>query len=207
VLSLEFQLSAIFENPKPNHGETSMRMVKFSSFILAAMAALALAVGAADAGVYQFTLSGSGLSASGEFITSGTTSPYTVTDVTGTASDASYISTAPSPIMGVSGFLGADNLLYYPPAPGYADGFGIAFYTANGDQYNVGDGGAATFGTLYYADYPLPLPVSLTVTPIPEAPVWVLMALGFACLGFLCLSGGKSASSASRRSQAFAFAR
>jgi hypothetical protein len=182
-----------------------MRTVKFSSLTLATIAAMALTVGAANAGVYEFTLAGSGLSASGEFITSGTTSPYAVIDVTGTASDASYISTAPSPIVGVTGFLGADNLLNYPPAPAYVTGFGISFYTANDDQYNVGGGVgplyyAATFGTLYYADYPLPLPVSLTVTPVPEAPIWILMALGFVCLGFLRLRGGKSASSADRRS-------
>jgi hypothetical protein len=74
-----------------------MRMSKFLA-IPVGMAAL-LALGAANAGVYQFEFTGGGLSGSGQFTTSGTTSPYLVIGITGTTSDQSYfLSTAPSPI-------------------------------------------------------------------------------------------------------------
>src|ERR1700731_4601237 len=102
-----------------------MRMSKFLG-IPVGMAAL-LALEAANAGVYKFAFAGSGFSGSGDFITSGTTSPYTVIDATGTASDSTYDSGAPSTITGVTpGFLFADDLLSYPAQP-YVDGAGIAF--------------------------------------------------------------------------------
>jgi hypothetical protein len=145
-----------------------------------------LALGTANADVYSFSFAGSGLSGSGDFITSGTTSPYAVIDVTGTASDASYFTSAPSAITGLSGFLFADNLLYYPGQP-YVDGFGISFDTADGNAYWLGGNSIASFGTLFVADYPGALPVQLSVTlssvtPVPEPSTWAMMIVGFAGL-------------------------
>jgi hypothetical protein len=89
-----------------------MRISKFLGVPVGVAAAL-LALGTANAGVYKFAFAGSGFSGSGDFITSGTTSPYTVIDATGTASDSTYDAGAPSTITGVTpGFLFADNLLY-----------------------------------------------------------------------------------------------
>jgi hypothetical protein len=158
------------------------------------MAAL-LALGVANADEYVFSFSGSGLSGHGDFFTSGTTSPYTVTDVTGEASDYSYFTSATSAITGVSGFLGADNLLYYP-GPSYSDGYGVAFSTANGDQIWIGNGHIASVGTLYIADYSYPLSVGLTVTAAPEPSTWAMMLLGFVGLGFTAHRKAKSRTAA-----------
>jgi hypothetical protein len=169
-----------------------MYIAKLLGVIFATVLMTSLTLDAANAGLYEFAFSGSGFSASGDFVTSGTVSPYSVIDVTGTASDSTYNSGAPSTITGaIPGFLGANNLLYYPGDPLYVDGFGIAFSTADANKYWIGRGSPntysiASFGSLFIADYPLPLPLNtFTVTPVPESSTWVLIMLAFASLAFL----------------------
>ncbi|MEO8727293.1 MAG: PEP-CTERM sorting domain-containing protein [Acidobacteriaceae bacterium] len=40
-------------------------------------------------------------------------------------------------LTGLNNFLGADNLLFVPPSPGYLDFNGLGFNVANGDEINI----------------------------------------------------------------------
>jgi hypothetical protein len=105
--------------------------------VLALAAALPLSCGlvaSAQALVFDFSYSGgsgkNAVSGSGEFITSSTGSPYTVTGVTGVANGFA--------ITGVTyAYAGADNLLYVPGSH-YVDFSGISFTTANHDAWGIG---------------------------------------------------------------------
>jgi hypothetical protein len=133
----------------------------------AAVAALLLSCGfaaSAQALVFDFSYSGGSgkgaVSGSGEFITSSTSSPYSVTGVTGFANGIA--------VTGISSYAGADNLLY-DPASHYVDFSGISFSTSNGDAWGIGWTGSS-YGIAEFFKDPLGLccgtyPISFTVTP------------------------------------------
>ncbi len=46
-------------------------------------------------------------------------------------------------LTGLNNFLGADNLLFVPPSPGYLDFNGFSLQDTNGDQFNIYYNGGA----------------------------------------------------------------
>ena len=132
--------------------------------------------------IYFFSLSGGGgFNASGYFLTSGTTSPYTITSITsgvlsnylankGSSSGSTISGGA---INGVSTSNGATNTI-----PLASTGF--SFADANGDNYNL----HLLFNTTYLLSDSLgnlsepTSSVTLTLVTLPEATTMALSALG-----------------------------
>jgi hypothetical protein len=141
-------------------------------------------VSAAEAMVFDFSYSGGGYSASGEFTTGDVGSPYTVTAITGTADGFA--------ITGISPFASADQQLNYPASGGsYADFSGISFTNANGVSYNLSNYGSAPNDLLVSTLDPggngcCQIALDMTVTAaVPEPSTWAMMILGFCGLGFM----------------------
>jgi hypothetical protein len=103
---------------------------------LGAILAAAFLAASSPAGATTFDFSYSALDGSfsgeGEFITGSGTSPYLLSNVTGTA----VIGDVGSIITGMSTFASADNLLYFPSQP-YTDFFGISFATVSAGDFNL----------------------------------------------------------------------
>jgi hypothetical protein len=149
-------------------------------------------VSVAKAEVWDFSYSGGGYSASGEFVTGNSGSPYTVTGVSGIADGYA--------IVGLSPYASADQLLYYPASGGaYADFSGISFANANGVDYNISNypsGNNIAISTLDPGGYgysqvavsmsvtPVRGDLSVSVTPVPESTTWAMMVFGFVGLAF-----------------------
>lgn len=137
--------------------------------------------GGAEANVYDFTYSGGGYIASGVFTTGDAGSPYTVTEITGTADG--------SAITGLSAYAAADQLLYYP-GPVFVDQPGISFETAAGIMYNISSFPTGTANSIAVSTLDpggggcCMIGVEMSVVQVPEPATWVMMALGFAGLGF-----------------------
>jgi len=169
---------------------------KFLLAISVAGALLAQAV-SASAALYNFSYSdGGSTSGSGQFVTSGASSPFLITNVTGLET---YNGGSTDAITGVApvGFYGSnDNLLIIPANPSFVTLSGVSFF-AGGDTYNIGyittaqgyafDGyviiqqstdGAGTFPTGVG-------PISLNISAVPEPSTWAMMILGFAGVGFM----------------------
>jgi hypothetical protein len=149
--------------------------------VLGATMSVCLALGGASAEVFDFSFSGGGLSGSGILYATGTPGDYVLYGASGTASDVNYDSGTPSAITGVSGFGGADNLLFYPNSP-YVDYDGIGLDTADGNGYNLYYYGGYVVGTA--GETQSYVSFSVTPVPVPEPSTWAMMILGFAGLGF-----------------------
>jgi hypothetical protein len=180
--------------------------LKKSFLSIAAGAALMIAAllpQAANAMIFDFTVSGNHISGSGQFITSGAGPTFAVTGVTGTITDTE-ISATPFILQGgMSFYAGADNLLYSPAAitlgnttPAFVDYGGISFHTNTAVEFNIG--GYAQTGPFQYVfndsiRNPTGAPdrvgsasINLTVTSaVPEPSTWAMLILGFAGVGFL----------------------
>jgi hypothetical protein len=104
-----------------------MKFTRLSAVPAIIAAGLVLAATAAQAEVFDFTITSANGDATGQFITTGGTSPMTVTDVSG--------SVAGSKITSSSGYGEADNLLY--DTGFYVDRAGVAFAAASGIDYNI----------------------------------------------------------------------
>src|SRR5271169_1674993 len=142
---------------------------------LAASGGLMVFSGPASASVFNvfdFSFSGASydgmgislpaVSGSGEFDTMSSSSPYTVTGISG-VTDGSVIT-------GLSPYAGADQLLWAPPNPGSTDFSGISYSTASGTDFNLYYWGSGQWGLKSSFDpigYPQDgQPISLTVTAV-----------------------------------------
>jgi len=161
-----------------------MSAMKNSVKLAAAVLAMALATGSASAKVWDFSYTGGGYTASGEFITGAAGSPYTITGIAGTADGYT--------ITGLSGYAGSDQLLYFPPSGGYyADFGGISFQNANGVDYNITNypTGVSNYINVSTLDPAgggcCVVAINMSVSAVPEVSTWVMMLAGFAALGFV----------------------
>jgi len=163
----------------------------------ALIAALLIGCVSAKADTFNFSFSGTSLalggapvSGSGQFITAPGTSPYNVTNVTGTVNGEA--------ITGISLYAFADNKLWFP-AGNPADGFatppswvslgGIAFTTASNawNVYNYGNYGLIDFNSNPggFVSGPAPAGFSFTVSAVPLPAALPLFASGLVGLGWL----------------------
>jgi len=161
-------------------------MIRPRLWMLAIVLGIALFTAAPSfADTFDFTVTGVGISASGQFVTnpqSGGT--FLITDLTGTQNGQTLT------LIGVNGFAGNDNLLLSGfPALDFA---GVSF-AAGGVDYNLyfnSYGGFPLFGGAldYYETSTsgvLGTEVQFSVTPAPEPSSVLLLAAGLACLAFL----------------------
>jgi hypothetical protein len=139
------------------------------SALVAALLFSSSFLGSAHALEFDFSYSGgSGKTAvygSGEFFTGSTGSPYTVTNVIGTANGQA--------ITGVSLYAGADNLLYTSGSP-LVDFSGISFSTSNKDAWGIGWTGI-NYGIAEFFKDPFGYccgvnPIKFSVTQVSGAP-------------------------------------
>lgn len=132
---------------------------------------------------FTFGSSSAGVSGSGVFeTTSNGDGTYNVINVTGSVLDDSISTVTPEPIIGVSSYYGADNLLTYP-GTSYVDFDGISFDTSS-VSYDLYAGSGQYY---IYDSSPNNFPLdSFTVTPaaVPE-PSQYGMGLFLAAAGFI----------------------
>jgi hypothetical protein len=141
------------------------------------------------------------VSGAGVITTADAGSPSTVTGITGTLYD-SDVGAGPFDITGLTGYAGADNLVYPAAAP-FVDFGGLSFTTDLGGSFNFGLGGSGPLGLILNSSvfnpggYPVSAPgsvnIALNVAAVPEPATWAMMLVGFAGLG--------AAVRASRRTQ------
>jgi hypothetical protein len=164
----------------------------------AALATAVLAqVGGADAAIFDFSYTDSTNTTygSGQFFTNSTSSPYLITNVTGSETFGG-VTEAITGIVPVNGYAANDNSLLFPANPSYVTLSGISFTTA-ADVYNVGyvttAGGYPFDGYVVIQQstdaagtYPPGVgPLTVTVSAVPEPSTWAMMILGFFGVGFL----------------------
>jgi hypothetical protein len=148
----------------------------------------ALALGAfstpamADVYSFSYTDQAGDIFGSGTFTTTGGSSPFEITGITGTETYGNGIAEA---ILGLSNYASADNELFVP-APS-ADYSGISFYTAN-DQFGIGWTGT-NYGIVDFNSNPngtcCGTPIDFTISAVPEPSTWAMMILGFCGIGFM----------------------
>jgi hypothetical protein len=141
--------------------------------ILSAALGLTLIAGAAQARVWDFSFTGTSDSGSGQFTTSGASSPFTIIGITGVA-DGSAITALIAP----NGYSSNDNLLTFPGP--YLDVPGVSFVAGgidynlyyDGSEYLIGNSIAQGTVNDGAGD-----PVSLSVS-VPEPATWAFMIAG-----------------------------
>jgi len=133
---------------------------------------------------------------SGQFFTSDPTSPFLITNVTGSETFNGGLTKAITGIVPVGGFADNDNLLIVPASPGFFTLSGISFATAT-DAYNLG---FVTIAQGYGFDgyviiqqstdpagtFPAGVgPITVNISAVPEPSTWAMMILGFFSVGFM----------------------
>src|SRR3982074_2673797 len=158
-------------------------------FVLSALATVIIAtasVGSARASVlFNFTESGTGISASGVLTTTDNGGGnYTITGITGALNGNAITLLAPG------GYQSNDNKLFVPAAPGFLDFAGFS-YVSNAVDYNVYFSASGSFcgspgcyGSSTNPDGP-DTTITFSVTAVPEPSTWAMMILGFAGIGFM----------------------
>jgi hypothetical protein len=160
----------------------------FSAFCGAAAVSVAFAA-SAHANTYDFSFSGLDVAGSGVITTSGGSSPFAITGVTGTISD-SEVGPGPFTITGLSSYAASDNSLSYPTQPFYTFG-GFSFTTNTGGDFNIfNDNGSyeilsSVFDPGGYADAAGSHDITLSVSQTPLPPAWTMMLIGLAGFGFM----------------------
>jgi hypothetical protein len=170
-----------------------------SKFLLAVSVAGALLAQAisANASVFNFSYTDGGTTfGSGQFFTSDPTSPFLITNVTGSETFSGGPAEAITGVVPVGGFAANDNLLVVPASPGFVTLSGISFLTTT-DAYNlafVTTGQGYTFNgyvivqqsTDAAGTFPPGVgPITVNVSAVPEPSTWAMMILGFLGIGFV----------------------
>jgi hypothetical protein len=158
--------------------------------VVVVFAALVTCATQARATQYNWTYGGDGHhSGSGTLTTTGATSPFTITDISGTF-DSSNIVFLQDP-GDCCGNTGNDNLLYSPPST-LLDRGGVAFETSASTSYQIFFNSAdsaysvedinevITFGGTFTATEQVGVPGPL---PVPEP-----FSLGMVAVGFVCVA-------------------
>jgi hypothetical protein len=169
--------------------------------VLLTAACLLLSTIPSESAVFHFSYSGADIFGSGYFTTSepyagNTTTPYTVTSISGTAV---WNNTA-SNIVGLVDYAGADQKLYFPASqtgltgfeqpPTYVSIYGISFETSSGVWWNIANymgpviansisnaGGSSLAQTYTLSDFSVELVGLPGQTPLPGALVMFSSAL------------------------------
>ena len=159
-----------------------------SAKLIAPLAFALLIAGQASAAVFDFSYTdGANTFGSGQFFTNDLSSPFLITNVTGSETYQG-VTEAIIGVGAVGSYANNDNLLFVPGAPGSLTLGGITFTTAT-DTFNIG------FVNPFYAIVQqstdpagtFPPGVALanfSVTAVPEPATWAMLLLGFAGLGF-----------------------
>ena len=160
-------------------------MKKIQFLASAAVASLALAASSVQAanGVYEFTYSGDGVTASGTFWTASedASTPSAVLSITGSYSDG-FISGAIDGVvpLGTDGGFIYDNL--FGGAPLFSNP-GLLFDVGGSQHVNLYSVGT-DYHSVTYENGGIPdTPVSLTITAIPEPSSVALLMAGLGALG------------------------
>jgi hypothetical protein len=158
-----------------------MRLNK--SLIASVLVLGAMLSGAAKADTYYFSYkdAANDIFGSGTFSTNDTSSPFTISGITGTETYLGLTET----ILGLSSYASADNVFYIPPPT--LDFSGVSFFTASnqfgigwtGSNYGIIDSNSNSGGTCCGTD------VTFNVSAVPEPSTWAMMILGFAGVGFM----------------------
>jgi hypothetical protein len=156
----------------------------------AALAFALLIAGSASAAVFDFSYTDGGNTfGSGQFFTNDVSSPFLITNVTGTETYQG-VTEAITGVAAVNSYASNDNILSFPAAPGFITFSGISFTTAT-DAFNL-----AFVDPIYVilqqsidpgGFWGPPPGIALTnfsVSAVPEPSTWVMMLIGFAGLGF-----------------------
>jgi hypothetical protein len=171
-----------------NHFPKGQEM-KSGKFI-ASLAFVLLIASQASAAVFDFSYTdGANTFGSGQFFTSDVSSPFLITNVTGSETYQG-VTDAITGVGAVGSYANNDNLLFVPGAPGFLTFGGITFTTAT-DAFNIGFANPI-YGIIQQSTDPggtfgPPPGVALTnfsVSAVPEPSTWAMMLLGFLGLGF-----------------------
>jgi len=159
-----------------------------------------LGVAPAVASTYNFSYSGDGVSGSGTFTTSGASSPYDVTGISGTSNGAA--------ITGLSSYAGADNLLYFPASyndptspPSFLVDFAGIAWTVAGDAWGIANDGHGGYNIDQFSINPAGnccgvdlINFDVSETPLPST--WTMLIAAFVGFGFLAHRSAKKGSAA-----------
>ena len=166
------------------------------SKLIAPLAFALLFAGQASAAIFDFSYTDNTNTTfgSGQLFTNDTTSPYLITNVTGTETYLGVTQTITG-VAPVNSYGANDNLLSYLPNPNYFSLSGLSFNTSS-DVYNIGfitnppyafDGYVIIQRSTDLAGtFPFGVgPITVTISAVPEPSTWAMMILGFAGVGFM----------------------
>jgi hypothetical protein len=165
------------------------------SKLIAPLAFAVLFAGQASAAIFDFSYTDNANTfGSGQLFTNDTTSPYLITNVTGTETYLG-VTQAITGVAPVNSYGANDNLLTYLPNPNYFSLSGLSFNTSS-DVYNIGfitsppyafDGYVIIQQSTDLAGtFPVGVgPITVTISAVPEPSTWAMMILGFFGVGFV----------------------
>jgi hypothetical protein len=159
-----------------------------SAKLVAPLAFALLIAGPASAAVFDFSYTDGGNTfGSGQFFTSSVSSPFLITNVTGSETYQG-VTEAITGVAAVNSYANNDNLLLVPASPAFVTFPGISFTTAT-DAFNIGFVSPMYVIVQQSTDPAGTFPPGVTLTnfsvsAVPEPSTWAIMLLGFIGLGF-----------------------